>query len=549
MTSDQQPDDDILISARDSLVPDLGLSPEILDAERARQQAVIDEIACLGRDLTDPSLCVCGAPHGVHISPSDALKPACPQAARIDRLAYLISGLSRQVNVAADRELLKSIVRPFTDAGNAERLVRLHGANLRYVDEWKKWLAWDGRCWAELTKHQVDDWVLDTMRAIRTEPDGLAVRHAERSESGIRRREAEASARHMVLEKPEDFNADPWLIACENGTVDLRTGQLREHRRSDLITRLVPIRYDPEARHERWERFLDEVFPDAEVRDFVLRCAGYSLTGDVREDAVFVCWGQGENGKSTWFNSIRHAAGPHGKVVDSDLLLAKRQPKHQENIADLTGLRLVTTIETQKGKAFDERVLKELSGGEPMSARHLYGHRFQFKNTAKLWLGVNQPPTVQGTDHAIWRRLFLIPFTVQFGSEGCPPEEKGLRDNLPVMAQEAILASLVRGCQDWQRQGLNPPDAVLAATQAYRKDMDIFEQFLTERCVTDDPNGKIGSAVLYDAFRPWADRQGRVPVPSQKEFTKVLLERGYVKKDERQGAVWYGLGLVGHPVI
>jgi len=337
---------------------------------------------------------------------------------------------------------------------------------------------------------------------------------------------------------PEDFDSDPFLLTVANGTLDLRTGKLREHKREDLITKLAPVEYDPAATCPRWEAFLREVMDgDEEMIRYLQKAVGYSLTGDTGEQVLFFLYGTGANGKSVFLNVIQELLGDYAQQAPTTLLMAKQNEGISNDVARLKGARFVATIETDEGKRMAESLVKQLTGGDKVTARFLRQEFFEFKPEAKIFLASNHKPIIHGSDYGIWRRIHLVPFTVTI-----PPEKRDrrlpdkLRAELP-----GILRWAVDGLRMWMEEGLNPPLKVQAATEEYREDMDSLGTFLAECCVTHW-SAKVAVGELYREYVAWCEENGEAPM-KQRMLGKRLKERGF--KQDRTGSAryWVGLGL------
>ena len=259
---------------------------------------------------------------------------------------------------------------------------------------------------------------------------------ALRSESVYGRRATLESAQSIpaLATIAEDYDRDPFLLTVGNGTIDLRTGHLRPSQPDDLITRATDVDYFPAATCPRWLQFLDEVFGgDEALISFISRAVGYSLTGDTREQCLFILWGGGANGKSTFLETVLKLVGRHSAITPFSSFLVQRNAGNPRNdVAKLHGARLVKAAESGKEGALDETIIKEITGGDTISARFLYQEFFEFKPTFKLWLATNHRPSIRGTDDAIWRRIRLIPFTRQFSGRNRDPKLlETLRGELP----------------------------------------------------------------------------------------------------------------------
>src|SRR6266540_260509 len=439
--------------------------------------------------------------------------------------------------------------RPFptTDLGNSERLVDQHGGEIRYCHIWGKWLFWDGRHWVVDDIGRIVTLAKQTVRSIYREAadaDTAEQRRnlaawARRSESEYRINAMIALARSAVPISPSELDREPWLLNVSNGTIELRTGELRPHRREDFITKLLDVEYEPGAECPLWERFLERIMDGNErLIRFLQRGAGYSATGSARERCVLIPWGSGKNGKGTLLQTLRALLGGYAVRAPSSAFLAKRGDTIPNDIAQLSGARFVFASETGDGRRLDESTIKDLTGGEDISARFMRGEWFSFRPTFTPWLATNHRPIIRGTDEAIWARIKLIPFT------GRIPEEEQDLDLLEKLKGElpGILAWVVRGAAEWYQQGLDTPDEVRKATSEYRAHLDVLAAFLDERCEIA-VDAQVTSKALYAAYREWCVANGEQP-ESQKALGLLLIERGYRKARGRGGArLWLGLAL------
>lgn len=435
--------------------------------------------------------------------------------------------------MTAEPSPLHPRARPLSDAGNAERLVDRHGADLRYVPAWGAWLTWSGTHWQRDEDGEIVRRCTDTVRGmadeVRRAPDDKAAAriaaHAMRCEGAGRLDAMERLARsHLdVVTAVGSLDDRPWLLACANGTVDLRTGTLRPAARDDLLTRISPTSYDPGAACLRWETFLAEVLPDPEVRGLVQRAVGYSLTGSVREHRMFVLHGRGRNGKGVLIETLRSIIGDYVQQLPTEALLAKpASGGAQPDIARLPGARMATVVEIDEGRDLAGALVKQLTGGDTIAARHLYQGFFEFRMQAKAWMVVNHKPGVRGDDDGIWRRLVLVPFDVQVAEDA---EDVDLGARLVAEESSGILAWAVRGCLDWQRDGLGTAARVTDATSQYRAESDVVGAFLEECTTLGGPAAWTPSRALYEAWSRWCGENGE-PSRSQRWLTLRLTERG-----------------------
>jgi P4 family phage/plasmid primase-like protien len=432
-----------------------------------------------------------------------------------------------------------------TDMGNSERFSTQHGDDARFVYSWRSWLTWTGQRWQQDEGGATVRMAKETVRSIYSEAADAEdsdkrkaiSNHAKSSESRSRIEAMIALAQSEMPIMPAALDGDQWLLNVSNGTVDLKTGSVREHDRDDLITKLAQVEYDPTAKAPIWEVFLEQILPDEAVREFVRRLAGYSLTGSTREHVLPILYGSGANGKSTFVNTLMKGMGGYAQQTAPDLLLAK-QGSHPTELADLFGARMAAAIEVNDGRRFNEALVKQLTGGDTIKARKLYQDFWEFEPTHKVWMAVNHRPDVRGTDQAVWRRIKLIPFTTAI-----PPEQQDtalpekLLEELP-----GILAWAVQGCLEWQRSGLGEPDEVRRATNQYRAHMDVLAGFLDERCVIDQKAwAKFGN--LYADYTEWAEASGEHP-ENKRRFGDSLSERGYAAANgAKNTAIRLGIGL------
>ena len=434
-----------------------------------------------------------------------------------------------------------------TDLGNARRLVHRHGRNLRYCWLWRKWLVWDGKRWVKDDTGEVYRLAKETVSSIYQEaaaaPNDQARKdlgkHATRSEAGARIKEMVDLARSDVPVMPDELDASPDLLNTESGTIDLRTGELREHRREDLITKIAPTTYRPDAAAPTWEAFLERVLPGEDLRAFVQRAVGYSATGDTSEQCMFINHGGGANGKSTFQEAIAAALGDYAMRAPTEMLLAKRSDGVPNDVARLKGARFVSASETEEGRRLAESRIKDLTGQDTITARFMKAEWFDFAPSHKLWLSTNHKPEIRGTDAAIWRRIRLVPWTVTI-----PLAEQDKK--LPIALRHelaGILAWVVRGCLQWRREGLQATDEVSKATGEYRAEMDVLAGFLAECCELDTGHWEYAKD-LYECYKRWCDENGERPEP-QRKFGGRLGERGFQRDrgGSRGAGIWRGVRL------
>lgn len=348
----------------------------------------------------------------------------------------------------------------------------------------------------------------------------------------------------LISVRSDRFDRNPWLLNVGNGTIELKSGDLRPAEAQDYITKSCTVDFNLEAKAPRWEQFLQEVFEGRQdVINYVHKAAGYSLTGVNTEHVLFVMWGDGENGKSTFLEALRHVLSDYAASVASKTLMESRNQgggSASGDVARLKGIRFATTTEAGEGNKFDEEKIKLLTSSDTITARFLYQDEFEFKPEFKLWIACNHRPYIRGIDRGIWRRIRLIPFTAFFPAE---KREVGLQGHLEAES-EGILAWLVRGCSLWQSEGLNPPAEVVSATEEYKADMDALGGFLNSRCLVG-ARYKANPAQLYVEYKAWATEAGEFPV-SQSRLILKLVPRGIHQEKTRMGVQLVGVGLRSH---
>ena len=315
-----------------------------------------------------------------------------------------------------------------TDLGNAKRFASEHGRDVRYCHRWKKWLIWDGRRWVKDDTGTIQERAKETAIAILSEAAKelhdekrkklLAWQKQSEFEHRIRALITLAQSEDGLPVRVEELDCDPMLLNLQNGTINLTTAEFREHRREDLITKVAPISYDPNATCPQWLLFLDRIMNgNNELISFLQRAVGYSLTGDTSEHALFLFYGTGANGKTTFLEVLRHALGDYVMSADFSSFIVSRGASVRNDLARLAGARLVTAVESEANRRLAEEVIKQITGGDTITARYLYSEHFEFRPQFKLFLATNHKPRIRGTDVAIWRRIHLVPFTVTISNE------------------------------------------------------------------------------------------------------------------------------------
>ncbi|UTT53751.1 DNA primase family protein [Microbacterium maritypicum] len=417
---------------------------------------------------------------------------------------------------------------PLTELGNAERFVAKFGDYCKYIAALNEWWVWDGRRWASDTTGQVDRWARQTVRAIPDEAADIEddklrnkfLTWARMSESRsklenlIRLSQSEPG----VTASPADFDRDHDVLNVANGVVNLRSGEFREHRIEDMLHRMSPVEYDPDAACPGFNKFLARVQPDPEMRSFLQRAAGYSATGHTTEHRFLMPYSDGRSGKST-FGGLLFAVfgmGEYAVHLRPEALAMSRFEQIPADVARLVGARYVLTGELEEGMHLNESLMKSLTGGDdPITARLLHKNPITFFPQCTIWMPTNHRPVVRGTDEGIWGRHLLVSDWVFI-----PESERDKELSARIKATElpGLLNWIIAGAVEWYRQGLNPPESVVAATKAYREESDLMGAFLDEVCEVS-PDEQCSKSEMYAAYTDWCREGGLKPV------TKIAFGR------------------------
>ncbi len=442
----------------------------------------------------------------------------------------------------------------FDDTGNTERFLDVFGDLSRHSYVNKVWYFYNGKNWEIDNGGVVRKWVDMTVDMLKSEPvivpEGTSdddkekiieakAKFVKRSRNNAGKEAMMRELKHNIAVLPNEFDNDDMLLNAQNGYVDLSNGIIYDHDIKKMFTRISNVEYTDKTDCPRWELFLEQVFDnDQELIKYVQKAVGYSLTASTKEQVMFFIYGNGRNGKSVFLDIVSELMGTYGMSMQADSLMVKRggSSGHNEDIARLDGARFVTSSEPNEGVRLDEGLIKQLTGGDPVSASFKGGHVFDYKPQYKLWVATNHKPIIRGNDDGIWRRLPLIPFTVQI------PIDK-VDKNLPSKLRlelPGILNWAVEGCLMWQREGLTPPETIQKATMDYRKEMDVIGSFI-EECCEIDSGLKIGATEIYKVYDKWA-REMNEHNFSQTQFGKKMADR-FEKKHTKIGRVYVGITL------
>ena len=453
----------------------------------------------------------------------------------------------------------------FTDLGNADRFVHDNARDLLYAKEQKKWFVYRNRWELDPSKEGLGAMALakETAKSVAEDIDHPQVIAADRQKEARKwslTSQGASSIRNMLdLAKSDarisisfdDLDKNPLLFGLPNGVMDLETMKMRPMRRSDMMTKVGGVEYTPGAKCPRWEQFIREIMAeDEELCRFLQVAVGYSLTGLTDEQCLFVVLGFGSNGKSTLIDTINAVTGDYSRNASFNTFLRRKSEGPRNDLAALRGARLVYASEPDRTKGLDEAVVKEITGGEPVTCRFLYGEDFVYTPEYTIFLSANHAPTINGGDEGIWRRIKTIPFRSTFYSKNDPRVKAQEIENPlfkdPTLKRKlaaelpGILNWALDGCRMWMgSRSLPSASAVTDATKSYREDMDVIGAFLAQN-TTKSKGSKQSSKDLYKRYQTFMEDEGSRAI-SHKAFSQALQERGYKKSRTRTGVVYSGL--------
>ncbi len=427
-----------------------------------------------------------------------------------------------------------------TDMGNAERFVSRWRGHVRYCHGRKKWLIWSNTRWTWDDSGRIERLAKVVIRGIYSEaarakdPDERRALcdHARRSEksSAMEAMLRRAQAEEGVSVAMEDIDANPMLLNCENGTIDLSTGELRRHDQADLITKICPCSYDPAARSAVWEKFLlDATGQDSALLSYIQRAAGYALQGEASERALFFTFGPPGSAKSTLIDALGAMLGDYHVSSSPDTWLVQSiAGGNRGDLVRLAGARLVTAVEFKEGSRFDEALIKAITGGDEVTAAAKYESEVTIRPSFTLWFAANDSPAIRSGDEGMWARMRRIPFSHSIPKE---QQDKTIKRSLKKDAacRNAVLAWAVEGCKLWQQHGIGECEAVEASNKEYQAEMDPVGDFFSDHLVFED--GQIDQGELRKLYGAWAKEEGVLRPLGRNQLRKMVEDRGgkYVK--------------------
>lgn len=420
----------------------------------------------------------------------------------------------------------------------ADELLHVHGLG---------WHYWGGTHWVEDKNGKARRRVRDHLKELIAQARFMAKEDGANLLKDVRRCESAAGITgvldcakfmHPMTISAEVINADAFLFNARNGTLDLRTGEIRPHDPRDMITKCAGTDIDPDATSTTWTEFLEVVLPDTDVRSYLGRLFGLAMLGEIREHTLPILTGTGGNGKSVMVETVLAAFGDYGLTVDPKLIIRTKSERHGTFLADLHGARLVLTSETDEGDRLAAGTVKTLTGGDRIRANRMRSDPFEFTPSHSLLMVTNHTPKVSGDDQALWRRLRIVPFDVVVPEEDRDTE---LPARLKADHLQAVLAWCLAGWLDYQRHGMATPAAVQLRTNAYQTESDPLGQFLDAQCVIrDDVNVMAGA--LFEHYSMWALKTGNARLTAT-DFGKRMTER-FAKKATNKGQKYIGVGLL-----
>ena len=436
-----------------------------------------------------------------------------------------------------------------TDSGNAIRLVKLFGVDIRYVYEFKKWIHWNGSRWIFDEDGYMFRLAKETARSISQEAANetdesrrrALIQHALKSEN---KQQLDSMIQVAKTEEgmtisQSQLDQDKYLLGVVNGVINLRTGGLIDNSKESMITKRCGTVFNPNAVCPQWLHFVNEITGDnKELANYLKKIVGYSLTGETKEQLFFFLHGNGANGKSVFVNTIQDMLGDYSMQTPVSTIMTRGKGSINNDIARLRGARFVNTTETEEGSRFNESEVKLITGGDMISARFLHKEYFEYRPQFTLWISGNHKP-VPGDSYSIWRRLILIPFDVRFSED---KQDKNLVNKLKTELP-GILNWAIEGCLEWQDEGLTTPKVILDATKEYQTEMDRINSWMEDCCIDKPSNHNSTKASdLYESYKNWADNNGEWRM-NQRILGTKLAERGLQKKRESRGWVYRGIKL------
>lgn len=439
-----------------------------------------------------------------------------------------------------------------SDKGNAELLARYFGHDILFVPEAGKaggYYVWTGTHW----EHDKGN---AAMYRMAKQISSILLVHASKQETAEQREEwatyaiscgnagklknmIELVRTHVRTVHKSEFNDQRMLLNLKDGTVDLTSGDIRRYDRNDLLTKCQNIPWNPAAECKRWLQFLNEVFEgNQEIIDFIRRAVGYTLTGLTREEVIFIGWGTGRNGKGKFTDTLIALMGDYARPAKFDMFVAKKGDEGKANdVAELFGARFVPASEGEQSKRLAEAKIKNMVSGDPVEGEKKYQDSFTYYPEYKIWLFTNYKPRIVGTDEGIWDKVIFIPFKRYFALH---ERDKNLLAKLKAELP-GILQWAIRGCLEWQQQGLNVPECLKHATEEYRREQNVLGHFVEDELVQHEEL-KAPCGQMYEHYKSWAEKNGEYQITAT-EFKERMAQRYGEPKRTSAGKFWMGVGI------
>lgn len=440
-------------------------------------------------------------------------------------------------------------IRSYDDTGNADRFIDRYGHLYKHSYITNKFYIYDGQKWKVDDRGAIRKLIDEMIESIKNEKilhseDVTEEEAREAFQKYYKKTRGTQSKKNIMNElmhrktvTPDDFDRDDMLINVANGYIDLTSRELYKHDINKMFSQITNTDYTEKMQPAVWLDFLNDIFAgDKAVIRYIQKALGYSLTGSTREQIMFILFGKGRNGKSIFVETIAEILGDYSNNMQAKSLMVKKNDNVNTDIARLSKARFVTSSEPNEGFRFDEGLIKQLTGGDKVTARFLYAEEFEYTPKFKIWVSTNHKPIIRGTDDGIWRRLVLIPFDVQI------PEEKVDKDLKYKLLREApaILNWMAEGAYMWMREGLAMPEKLKEAVQKYRNEMDTLGQFI-EDCCKVDKNSSEKVSNLHQAYKTWSnDNLTSTKVLGMKSFSQKMEER-FVKESRRDANYFIGI--------
>jgi P4 family phage/plasmid primase-like protien len=463
-----------------------------------------------------------------------------------------VKAIVKSVLSKRKQEQISKLDFPLTELGNAERFVAQYGNKIRYCIDNKEWYIYDGKRWEKDEKDQIFLLAEDAIRRLFESADAIddgevaeAVRKHARASESLNKLKAMMTLSSTQLGIPirlSELDSQEYLVNVNNGTLDLRTKTLHPHDRKDLISRLIPLDYDPNLKSELWERTLGLILKP-EAISFMQRILGYCLTGSTKEQKMFILYGTGANGKTTILRTVTSIMKEYGSQSSINTFLEKKNDGILNDLARLQDKRLTLIPEYDESKKLSEALIKNVTGGDAITCRFLFCEYVEFVPKFKIIMATNHKPVIGGSDYGIKRRIIFVPFEYTIPTEQQNPK---LMEELQG-EYSAILSWLAEGAYRWYQEELCTPQFILDETAEYLEENDLIDRFLSDVCLLSDSES-IQSSLLFEHFKMWREINNESDL-SQKTFSQKLIEKGYKRECKNHCRFFKGVSINPFSVI